>query len=249
MLSIEIENTEVQVKENKQFREYFTVPASVLSLLLLTASILHSIQPAKFALSPILSHLWFGAVGWRSLTQTSNSRFFTMQNFEFRGSNKRCAKSDRVLLPGEEFYSALVEKGEEVERLDFAADCWDGPPENCIGWWKTQLDPPDKQRVFWAPREVLLAYFDQVRQHAEQADCAYITALLLAQKKILTTKETLDEPDATVLRLENKREGVHYEIPIVEIAPQRLQEIQDELTEKLFTSQAEQAQQAEPGDE
>jgi hypothetical protein len=158
-----------------------------------------------------------------------------MLNFEFRGSSKRCSKSNRILNPGEEYYSVLIEKGDETIRLDYAPECWEGPPEDCLGWWKTKIEIPDKNQVHWAPREVLLAYFDQVRQHPSQADCAYIMALLLAQKKILTTKETLDEPDGHILRLENKRDGVHYEIPMVDIAPDRLQQIQAELTEKLFT--------------
>lgn len=162
-----------------------------------------------------------------------------MLNFEFRGSSKRCAKSDRILNPGEEFYSVLIEKGDETIRLDYASECWDGPPEDCLGWWKTKIDPPDKNKVHWAPREVLLAYFDQVRQHPHQADCAYIMALLLAQRKILTTKETVEAPDSSILRLENKRDGIQYEIPIVDVAPDRLQEIQVELTDKLFTSRAE----------
>jgi hypothetical protein len=160
-----------------------------------------------------------------------------MLNFEFRGSNKRCAKSDRVLNPGEEFFSVLMEKGNEIVRLDYASEFWDGPPEHCIGWWKTKVETLDSNRVHWAPRSVLLAFFDQVRQSPDQADCAFITALLLARKKILTTRESLQEPDGNRLYLENKREGIQYEIPVVEISPERLVEIQDILSEKLFTCQ------------
>lgn len=160
-----------------------------------------------------------------------------MLNFEFRGSSKRCAKSDRVLNPGEEFYSVLVEKGSETLRLDYSLECWQGPPENCIGWWKTKLELPGSNRVHWAPRSVLLAFFEQVRQQPDQADCAYITALLLARKKILTTRESLHAPDSSRLCLENKRDQLNYEIPVVDISPERLMEIQEILSEKLFTSQ------------
>lgn len=160
-----------------------------------------------------------------------------MLNFEFRGSSKRCAKSDRVLNPGEEFYSVLIEKDDETVRLDYAPESWEGPPENCIGWWKTKLESQDMNRVHWAPRSVLLAFFEQLRQQPDQADCAFITALLLARKKILTTRDSLQEPDSSWLYLENKRDGAQYQIPVVEISPERLKEIQDILSEKLFTSQ------------
>ncbi len=162
-----------------------------------------------------------------------------MLNYDFRNSTKRCSKCDRVLQPGEEFYSALIEEGDDSVRLDFSPECWDGPPENCIGWWKTSIAPRDKSRIYWASREQLLAYFDEVRQHTETADLAYMTALLLAQKRILSTKETLHEPDESILRLENRRDKIDYEIPVVEIPPARMKEIQDELTEKLFTDRPE----------
>ena len=161
-----------------------------------------------------------------------------MLNFDFRGSSKRCSKCDRVLNPGEEFYSVLIEKNDETVRLDFSSDCWDGPPDDCIGWWKTKVDQLDSGRVHWAPREVLLAFFDQVREQPELADCAYITALLLVQKKILTTRESLKEPDSNLLCLENKRDSLHYEVPVVEISTARLIEIQNLLAEKLFTGRS-----------
>lgn len=167
-----------------------------------------------------------------------------MLNFEFRGVGKRCSVSDRILLPGEEFYSALVEGDEDNQRLDFAVEHWKGPPENCIGWWKSEVPSQPSGRVYWAPREVLLAFFEHILQQPNQADTAYITALLLAQKKILATKETLEQPDPDLLYLENKRDKASYQIPVVQVSPDRMMEIQLELSEKLFTSHQE-AEEAE----
>lgn len=162
-----------------------------------------------------------------------------MLNFEFRMAGKRCCRSDRPLLPGEEFFSALVEKQGETVRLDFAAENWQGPPEECVGWWKSSVPKSEKGRVYWAPREVMLAYFEHVRQQTDQADIAYLLALLLAQKRILTTKESLDSPNPNVLYLENKRDRCSYEVPVVPVSASRIEEIQNELSNKLFTNQPE----------
>jgi len=171
-----------------------------------------------------------------------------MLNFEFRGAGKRCSVSDRVLLPGEEFYSALIEGKTEIERLDFAQENWHDPPADCIGWWKSQVPRQPSGKVYWAPREVLLAFFDYVREQPNQADTAYLTALLLAQKKILTTKETLEQPDPNMLYLENKKDRISYQVPVVAVPPERVKEIQLELSEKLFTSRRDTGDSAEESD-
>ena len=100
-----------------------------------------------------------------------------------------------------------------------------------------KIEPLGSKKIYCASRSHLLAWFDHVRQQPHQADLAYVTALLLAQRRILVTKESLEEPDQSVLHLENKRDKFHYEIPFVDICPVRLMEIQNELSEQLFTDQ------------
>ena len=160
-----------------------------------------------------------------------------MLHFDFKRNSKKCSKTDRVLQPGEEFYSALVESGDATERLDFSVEAWESPPENCLGWWKSKIPDLSHGKIYWAPKHVMLAYFEHVSQQPDQADVAYITGLLLAQRKILTIEESFDEPDGPMLQLRNRHDKETYSLPVVECTPQRLAEIQAELSERLFTDQ------------
>ena len=159
-----------------------------------------------------------------------------MESFDFRSPSKICSIAERNLRPGEEFYSILVEQENgDVIRREIAAENWTAAPENCFAWWKTTMPSNESGKVYWAPRAVMLAFFDHVRQQPGQADTAYLTALLLAQKKILATKESWDTEDSSKLVLENRKEKIVYEIPVVDVSPQRQSEIQKELAEKLFS--------------
>lgn len=160
-----------------------------------------------------------------------------MLNFDFKRSSKKCSKTARILLPGEEFYSALVEREGNTDRLDFCLEAWEGPPEDCLGWWKSRIPDVGKGKIYWAPRHVLLSFFEHVANQPSQSDVAYITALLLTQKKILALDDTLDEPDSQILQLKNRQDNQVYQIPVIEVPPQRLIEIQDELAERLFMDQ------------
>lgn len=160
-----------------------------------------------------------------------------MLNFDFRPPGKRCSHSERPLLPGEEFFSVLIDENGETTRLDYAVENWHGPPENCLGWWKSRVPEIDQGKMDWAPREVLLAFFEHLQQQPNQADATFLLALLLAQKKILTMKETFDAPNQDLIFLENKKDKTTYQIPVVTVSPSRFAEIQQQLSEKLFIMQ------------
>ncbi|MFT5301534.1 MAG: hypothetical protein ACI87E_003467 [Mariniblastus sp.] len=158
-----------------------------------------------------------------------------MSNFDIKRSSRKCYESEREFQPGETFYSALIEIDEvATERRDFCEEAWEGPPEDCLGWWKSQMPELNTGRVYWAPKHVLLAYFEHVQSNEQTADIAYVTALLLAQKKILVIGDS-DDPD--LLFMQDKNSKASYEIAVPEISSQRLNEIQNELAERLFMDQ------------
>lgn len=155
-----------------------------------------------------------------------------MLSFDFKKSSRKCSKSDREFQPGETFYSELVEAGDGTERRDYSQENWQGPDEDSIGWWKSQVPELNKGKVYWAPKNILLAYFDHIKQNEACQDLTYVTALLLVQKKIFTLMD--DGGDSSHLFVKNRSDKNEHVIPVIEVSPERLQEIQAELSERLF---------------
>lgn len=160
-----------------------------------------------------------------------------MLNFDFKKSSRKCYKSEREFQPGDEFYSALIDGGDgSTERRDYSVEHWgDGPPEDCIGWWKSSVPELGKGRVYWAPRKVLLSYFEHVQTNSQTIDTAFVTGLLLAQKKILTIVDENSDDENLVLYCRSTKST--YTVPVANVLPLRLKEIQDELSERLFMDQ------------
>ena len=159
-----------------------------------------------------------------------------MLNFDIKRSSRQCSKTERALQPGETFYSALVDIDGELERLDFCIESWDAPPDNCIGWWKSKIPETGKGKVYWAPRHVMLSYFEHVNDQAGESDTAYVTALLMLQKKYLTLQDPSEE-DPQTMRLKNRKDNQIFEVSIVEVSQDRLTQIQETLAERLFMDQ------------
>jgi len=160
-----------------------------------------------------------------------------MQQYEFRRAGKKCSVTDRTLEPGEFYWSALMELPDgQMSRIDCAADTWEGQKDDCIGSWKQQIPDLDTGKVYWAPRSVLLAYFKH-QIEKKNTDLVFVMSLLLVQKRILYLKNTIETDTERVSVLIDRRSSETFEVPDSEIDEERVQHIQNELAEHLFSNQ------------
>lgn len=161
-----------------------------------------------------------------------------MFEYEIKRFHRRCCKTDQEFKPGDVYYSALIEDGDQFVRMDFSAAAWEGPPPGAIGWWRSRMAALNPNRVYWAPTHVLLDYFGKLAENPDKSELYYLMALVLLRKKLLQSVENRTNSDGTgelvVHSLRSKRD---YSVPVCTPAPQRLRELQTELCEQLFTDQ------------
>jgi hypothetical protein len=156
-------------------------------------------------------------------------------DFEVRKFSRRCAASQRELQPGEAFYSVLLPQGSDVIRLDYAAECWQGPPEEAIGWWRADVPDPQANRLDWAPHDVMLHYFEQVQGEPAKEEFCYVLALLMIRRRIFKLELTeRDEQGRETLLVYCARNDTEYRIPAAIPDSARVQAIEQELAELLF---------------
>lgn len=158
-----------------------------------------------------------------------------MPDFDFKRCARKCDASEREIAPGERYFSALIDVEEEIVRKDFSEAHWTEPPENCIGWWQSQVPVLEKGKIYWAPNRVLIAYFDSLTEKPDQKSSAYVMALLLVRKRLLQWKDSITRDEVEWMQLRSSGTKQNYEIEVLDLAPAQIQSIQDELGEQLFT--------------
>ena len=155
-------------------------------------------------------------------------------DYEVQRCTRHCHGSGRELAPGEEFYSVLVAEGAELQRYDYAADAWPGPPEGTIGWWKSNMPDRCARTKHWAPNDVMLQFFEQLEARVDKQDMRYVLALLLVRRRVMRQEETEeDEQGREIMVLYCPRREATYRIPAVVPQESRVAEIQEELAELL----------------
>lgn len=162
-----------------------------------------------------------------------------MLDFEVQRCSRRCCRTDQALKPGDTFYSALVAEGAEVVRRDYCEQAWQGPPDGTIGWWKSVVVEPESTRMRWAPNDVIFHCFEQLEERAAQPDMRYVLALLMIRRRIMRLEEIeSDERGNEVLAMFCPRDEREYRVAVVVPTGERVQVIQHELANLLFSDQA-----------
>lgn len=156
-------------------------------------------------------------------------------DFDVQRCTRRCAETDHEFQPGEEFYSVLIATGSEITRQDYSISAWQGPPDNSIGWWKSQMPDINERKLHWAPNDVMLHYFEQLEGQTNAADTRYVLALLMVRRRILKIEETQqnDQGQEMLVVYCSKNEN-EYQVPVAQPRAERVQQIQDELAKLLF---------------
>jgi len=155
-------------------------------------------------------------------------------DYEVQRCTKHCCRTDRELEPGEWFYSVLVADGAEMQRHDYSAEAWEGPPPEAVGWWKSQIPDRNANRVNWAPNDVMLQFFDELSDQPDKQDMRYVLSLLLVRRRVMRLEESeTDEQGREIIVLYCPRRETTYKIPAVTPGQARIEEIQQELARLL----------------
>ena len=162
-----------------------------------------------------------------------------MLEFQFQKCTRQCHESGREFSPGEEFYSVLLGVGGDVVRRDFSREHWSEPPDDAIGWWKSEMPEQNSKTANLAPNDVLIQFFTQLSAQPEKADLRYILGLLLVRKRLLRLEGTQvnQEGNEELVLTDAKQEAEHLVI-VIDPTTQRAESIQRELTDLLYKDAA-----------
>ena len=155
-------------------------------------------------------------------------------DYEVQRSARRCTLTEREFAPGETYYSVLVAEGEQLKRLDYAADAWQGPPEEAVGWWKSQVPDRTATRKRWAPNDVMLHFWDELAEQPDKQDMRYVLTLLLVRRRVFRLEdEKCDPRGPELLVVYCPRRETTYSVPAVVPEASRVDVIQEELAALL----------------
>lgn len=110
-----------------------------------------------------------------------------MADWEIKKTLGQCCGTGRGFAVDEEYYAALVEMPEGLERRDFCAEYWEQQKPQVYCFWKTRMPNPERKKQIFIDNEMLLAFFDRLASEteAEKIHFRFVLMLVLMRKKRL----------------------------------------------------------------
>jgi len=126
-----------------------------------------------------------------------------MDEWEINKPLGQCCGTGRKIEYGEEYFGALLETGEGLQRRDFCADYWEKEKPNVFCYWKTRLPQPNQKKQIFVDDEMLLAFFERlgIETEQEKVNFRFVLALILMRKRRLKYDTTRVEDGNEIWRL------------------------------------------------
>lgn len=157
-------------------------------------------------------------------------------DYQFKPVGKTCAASGDPLPPGSGCHSVLLEQEGKLVRQDYAEHAWQGPPENCIGYWRSVVpeESHNKRRIIDA--DLLLEHFIQLTEEgsAAQEQFRYVLTLLLIQKKRLIISDEKKNGEQNTLVLIGQDGQGPFEVKEQELSDEEIVHLQLEVNKQLL---------------
>jgi hypothetical protein len=155
--------------------------------------------------------------------------------FELKNCSRTCATTARPLVPGEVYFSVLVSVGNDFARQDYSVDAWQGPPEDCIGWWRSRVPTKDDTQLRLAPTDVMLNLFEALEDRPEELAFRYLLGLLLLRRKMLRRDDSRrDAQGREVLTMHCQRRQKDYDLIVVEPETEQAAKLQEQMLNLLY---------------
>ena len=126
-----------------------------------------------------------------------------MDEWKINKPSGQCSGSGKTIEFGQEYYAALVETDEGLQRRDFCTDYWEKEKPDVYCYWKTKLSSQDGKKQLFVDDDMLMAFFERLAKDSEQEkiNFRFVLTLVLMRKRILKYDSTRNEDGNEIWRL------------------------------------------------
>ena len=149
----------------------------------------------------------------------------------------QCYGTGRKIEYGEEYFGALVETDEGLQRRDFCADYWEEEKPDVFCYWKTRLPQPNQKKQIFVDDDMLLAFFERLEKETEQEklNFRFVLALILMRKRRLKYDATRIEDAKEIWRLRITGEKQFIEVVNPHLDEEQIEQLSSQIGQILQT--------------
>jgi hypothetical protein len=160
-----------------------------------------------------------------------------MDEWEINKPLGQCYGTERKIESGEEYFAALVETEEGLQRRDFCADYWESRKPDVFCYWKSRLPEPGQKKQLFVDDQMLMAFFERLEKETEpeKINFRFVLALILMRKRILKYDDTRTEDGREIWRLRIVGDKQIVEVLNPNLDGEQIEQLSSQIGEILHT--------------
>ena len=158
-----------------------------------------------------------------------------MDEWEINKPLGQCCGSGKKIECGEEYFAALVETEQGLQRRDFCADYWQSEKPNVFCHWKTKLPSGDEKKQIFVDDQMLMAFFERLAEETEQEkiNFRFVLALVLMRKRRLKYDLSKTENGKEIWRLRITGEKEFVEVVNPHLDEEQIEQLSSQIGQIL----------------
>jgi hypothetical protein len=163
-----------------------------------------------------------------------------MGDWEINKPLGQCYGNGRKIEYGEEYFGALVETEEGLQRRDFCAEFWESENPQVFCYWKTKLPEPGQKKQLFVDDQMLMTFFERLANETdpEKINFRFVLTLILMRKRLLKYDESKIEDGKEIWRLRvpgDKSAGNTVEVVNPHLDEEQIEQLSSQIGEILHT--------------
>lgn len=126
-----------------------------------------------------------------------------MADWEINKAMGRCCGTDKEIEPEEDYFAALMETDEGLQRRDFCCEYWLEHKPDVYCFWKSRLPNPESKKNIFIDDDMLMAFFERLAGESdpEKINFRFVLTLILMRKRKLKYESSTDTGGKEIWKL------------------------------------------------
>ena len=156
-----------------------------------------------------------------------------MAEWEIKKTLGECFGSGGVFEVGQEYFAALVESDQGLERRDYSVEYWDQNKPETYCFWKTKMADVEQKKKLFVDDEMLMAFFERLTEETaeEKINFRFVLTLILMRKRKLKYDSSRIEDGKEVWSLRVTGQDRHVEVVNPNLTEEQIEQLSGQMGE------------------
>ena len=140
-----------------------------------------------------------------------------MADWEIKKTLGQCSGTGQKFEVGDEYFAALIETPEGLERRDFSAEFWQGEKPDVYCYWKTRMPDSQRKKQLFVDDQMLMTFFERLAEETDvdKVNFRFVLMLILMRKRLLKydSSEVKGDSETWTLRVTGENRNVNVVNP------------------------------------